>query len=58
MNEMMRAVIEDPATSHWLRQAVLGLENRDPLDALADAEKLAEIAHVRWWDLIKDKGAA
>jgi len=39
--------------SFWLRQAKLDLLQRDPVDALNDAEALARFAHGRLDELLK-----
>ncbi len=41
-------VLDDPCTSHWLRDAILILRERDPLDALNDAETLHKLMSDRW----------
>lgn len=40
-------ILEDPATSDWLRYAAISLVTRDPLDALGDAEALLALAAAR-----------
>ena len=42
------AVLRDPATSYWLREAVQAANRRDPLDALRDAEMLVEMLQARF----------
>jgi uncharacterized protein with PIN domain len=37
------AVLEDPAASYWLKAALDGALNRDPVDAANDAEVMARI---------------
>ena len=37
------AVLADPSSSYWLRDAIKSAMKRDPLDALRDAETLAEV---------------
>ena len=37
------AVLADPSASYWLRDAIKSAMKRDPLDALRDAETLAEV---------------
>lgn len=36
-------VLADPSASYWLRDAIKSAMKRDPLDALRDAETLAEV---------------
>lgn len=40
-------IMDDPASSYWLKNAICVLEARDPLDALMDAEVLVAIAKAR-----------
>ena len=40
-------VLNDPASSYWLRDRILDTRNRDPLDALRDAEMLVKILKAR-----------
>ena len=42
-----RAIFTDPAASYWLKAAVADLLARDPCDALADAEALANVMRQR-----------
>jgi hypothetical protein len=42
-----RRVTEDPAASDWLKNALLGAINRDPVDAAGDAEVLCRILKLR-----------
>lgn len=37
------SVLENPATSYWLRQALTSALARDPVDALNDAEQLVAL---------------
>jgi len=40
-------VLADPATSYWLRDALKSAFQRDPVDALADAELLTALLSQR-----------
>lgn len=40
-------LIEDPATSHWLKGALEVLLHRDPMDAATDSEILANVMQAR-----------
>jgi hypothetical protein len=40
-------VVEDPSTSHWLKQSLVGAINRDPVNAANDAEELCQILQMR-----------
>lgn len=41
------AVLNDPSASHWLKNAVKSSLERDPLDALQDAQLLAALMDIR-----------
>lgn len=41
-------ILADPATSRWLKVALLGALDRDAVDALNDAEILAKVLGKRW----------
>jgi transposase len=41
-------IILDPATSYWLQDALVVLRQRDPVDAVNDAEMLADIMRERF----------
>lgn len=41
LDRRIRAIINDPAVSYWLKQALEGALRRDPVDAANDAEVLA-----------------
>jgi hypothetical protein len=45
-------IIGDPSCSFWLRDAIRGLENRDPVDAVHDAECLCELLTTRLEELL------
>jgi hypothetical protein len=40
-------LLEDPATSFWLKTAIRALMDRDPVDALNDSELLRQVMHRR-----------
>lgn len=40
-------LLNDPAGSYWFRSALAGALDRDPVDALNDAELLVEILRAR-----------
>jgi len=46
--EMLIALQNDPEVSPWLKQAIRQLAQRDPLDALYDAELLCALMKDRW----------
>lgn len=48
-----QALLDDPATSFWLKRAVRDLETRDPLDSERDAACLASLATLRTQDVLR-----
>lgn len=42
-DQEIQAIIQDPSTSYWLRNAIQASLHRDPLDVANDAEHLAMI---------------
>lgn len=36
-------LLKDPSTSFWLKEQIVALNNRDPIDSLHDAEVLLEL---------------
>lgn len=44
-------VLKDPACSYWLKTAIGNLVQRDPVDALNDAECLADLMRGRLEEL-------
>ena len=42
-----RLLETDPTVSNWLKEAVLDLERRDPMDAANDAELLSSLCKLR-----------
>jgi hypothetical protein len=46
-DEAIKAVLNDDATSYWLRRALLGALERDAIDAANDAELLALLLRER-----------
>jgi hypothetical protein len=45
--ELVAAICNDPSASHWLKDALTALLKRDPVDAVNDAELLADIMRSR-----------
>ena len=43
LDPSVSSVLADPAASYWLKAAIASGVNRDPVDALADAESLVNI---------------
>ncbi len=41
-NSLAIRILTDPSASYWLKDAIKGLVDRDPVDALADAEALRD----------------
>jgi hypothetical protein len=52
----IQAMLCDPATSFWLRRAVAELQQRDPLDALHDAQLLHRVMCTRFNTLLQEVG--
>lgn len=46
-------ILANPATSHWLRNALTAALSRDPVDAVNDAEKLSELLARRCDELMQ-----
>lgn len=47
MSRQIEAILADFATSHWLKKALETALERDPVDALADAEALVNALRER-----------
>lgn len=47
MDAQALAVLNHPATSKWLREALRSAMDRDPVDATNDAEYLAQLLRER-----------
>lgn len=45
--QLVDMVLSDPSTSVWLREALFRAFDRDPVDALGDAEALSQLLHKR-----------
>lgn len=45
--KLVDLVLSDPSTSFWLRENLCRALDRDPVDALADAEALTQLLHKR-----------
>jgi len=56
--EQRAPIIASPCVSYWLKGAIMALEKRDPIDALNDAELLAELARARVDDIGRTYAAA
>lgn len=48
-------ILNDPTASFWLKKAVQQMADRDPVDALHDAEELVILLRARWNEI---KGAS
>ncbi len=46
--ERKRAILEDQASSFWLKEAVAKLERRDVVDAFSDCQQLVALCQARW----------
>ena len=47
MSLLERDVLKNPATSNWLKHAIVTTQNRDPVDCLNDLVLLQEIVETR-----------
>ena len=47
----IQTVLDDPCASYWLKNALKSMLERDPLDALQDAQLLAALMDVRLLNL-------
>ena len=45
--DLMQAITDDPAASHWLKRAVTELWERDVVDALNDLDVLREVLEAK-----------
>jgi len=50
-NEAVSRLESSPATSYWLMEAVRDLNQRDPVDALNDAEALLHVVKMRYREI-------
>lgn len=49
----IQAILNDPATSDWLKRSLEEALTRDPVDAADDAEQLAEVLASRCDQLLQ-----
>lgn len=47
MSTNIHAILEDPSTSYWLKDALTSALQRDIVDASQDAELLSQILRIR-----------
>ena len=47
VEQAIATTLGNPATSYWLKQAIMDLLVRDPLDAAIDAQRLATLMAAR-----------
>lgn len=45
--EMREQILSDPAAAYWIKRAIRELGKRDPVDAVRDAEQLANLMRKR-----------
>ena len=55
--DKLSTTLDSPATSYWLANALRALDSRDPVDALNDAEQLADIVTQRLKDIYPNERA-
>jgi len=53
--EREQALADDPSTSYWLKEQIGKTKQRDPVDALRDAETLVRILKARINLLIEEQ---
>ena len=58
IEQSILAVTEDPTTSYWLRDAIVGLMERDPVDAANDADFLSDLMRERVAEGFRTAGVA
>jgi hypothetical protein len=51
--ERLNAILNDPSASYWLKDSLRSALRRDPIDAVNDAEILAEVLLDRCEDLTR-----
>ena len=56
MNATIQSMIDDPATSFWLKDALVGALRRDPVQAVEEAEALLAILAARADAIIQQGG--
>ena len=56
-DDMINAVLMDPAISYWLKDAVQALIQRDPVDALSEAYTLATLMLQRCNEILGISGS-
>ncbi len=52
-NQQIKALLDDPSVSVWLKSAVRALIERDPLDAIKDTELLHHLMDLRLNEVFK-----
>lgn len=50
-SELFKSIKYSPCTSFWLKNALVQLDSRDPVNAIDDAEYLVEILRVKLREL-------
>lgn len=56
LQQRIRALLDDPAASYWLKHALAGALRRDPVDAANDAEALSALLAERADDSLGGAG--
>lgn len=54
ISEIIKAALADPSTSNWLKAAIRELLQRDPVDAVKDAQLLHELFEAQLLELLPD----
>ena len=56
MNATIQALLDDPSTSFWLKDALVAALRRDPIQAVNEAEALVAILNARADAIIRQGG--
>ncbi len=48
----LKDVLADPGISHWLKDAIKAAYERDPIDAVRDAQRLLKILGERYAQIV------
>jgi len=53
LNDSIQTILDDPAASDWLKTALRAALDRDPVDAVNDAEVMCEMLKQRLDDIFQ-----
>lgn len=54
-NDAELKILQDPSTSYWLKERVVELANRDPVDAFNDVSVLRTLQEKRLEDIARSR---